>query len=240
MTAVLATTLATGLAFGATLHEQPLGVVDRQVQVTVYPERLTVDYRLGLGESSMRAALRRLGIPYPSGKAAETYRSTIAGRLPRFLTIRVNGAAVPLRLVEVAASSRHHVAAEIRYEGEFAAAGPLTVEVADENYRLVAGDHRVALRGRGGVRVTDSDGPELLVRAEPVRMEGLSRLQRDRQRCRRAVLDVVSRNQGYRLCARRTRPRPKRSSNRPQSNRPQSSLRPTTRRQPTPNNDSRD
>ena len=154
-------------------HVLPDGVVERAVQVTVYPDRLEIRYQVGFNPKTLARHLQQLApdspVPDDPDEALARYRELILPRLAQRLNVRVDGQRREVLLIEARRIFRHHAQLEcvlhVPIEAPYAST---RLQLEDENFPDAPGSHRMAVKGRAGVEVTESNAPPILARAERI------------------------------------------------------------------------
>jgi hypothetical protein len=152
-------------------HPLPDGQVERAVQVLVFPERIEMQYQVGLSDRQVLAELDRLGEANDAeddpSAALLRYGQLVAERLPSRLTVRVDARVRPVALRDLRWDERHHVRFVVVCEASVSVVSrTVRIEVRDQTSpgAAVIECRRMALRGRRGAIVTESTGETALVR----------------------------------------------------------------------------
>ena len=154
-------------------HVLPDGVVERSVQVTVYPDRLEIRYQVGFNPKTLARQLQQLAphspVPDDPNEALARYRELVLPRLAQRLNVRVDGQQREVLPIEARRIFRHHAQLEcvlhVPLEAPYAST---RLQLEDENFPDALGSHRMAVKGRAGVEVTESNVPPILARAERI------------------------------------------------------------------------
>jgi len=164
-------------------------IVDRGVQVTVFPDRVDVRYEFALTPESARAMTTpgelgadavgadAVGADTFSGESEdgreddryalmEAFRESAESEIAGRLRLSVDGQPLKLQSTGATLFPKHFVQLALGYEASFPpdiVAGKLSV--SDGCFRGVAGEHQIAIRGKGGAQIGASTVPLILVRA---------------------------------------------------------------------------
>jgi nickel/cobalt transporter (NicO) family protein len=154
----LALVVLSGELAGA--HDIPNQRVDRSIQVTVAPGRLTIDYEVSLTELTLTQDLRSLVGPRPGAERSEwmgLYGEVTGPLNAKGFLVSIDGKPVAL------ASAGYHLVVEEhpRYTFHLEAVVPTAgrLSVRDTNFVSSEGTSRLAIRGRGGVVIEGDNGP---------------------------------------------------------------------------------
>jgi hypothetical protein len=151
----------------------PDGLIHRGIQVVARPNGIDVRYQLGLSDSMVRDELQRMtteGAQVPAGaaEALMQYRDVVNKKLPERMTARIDGNAVELKPLRADLIRQHHMQIECAYRIEFTVGDqPSRLELRDDNFPDMPGDHRIAMKARGQVRILQSNQGQLLTRDGP-------------------------------------------------------------------------
>jgi ABC-type nickel/cobalt efflux system permease component RcnA len=157
------------LATPAIAHDIPNARVDRSIQATIEPERLLVDYQVGISELTLTQDLRQIIGELPGADRRGWFEEygRVSGPLnAKGVLVTVNGEEVELRAVGFDLSIEGHPLFTFHFEATIAPRGRLTLN--DTNYLASEGTSRLALRPGIGVRV-DGDGLPTDVTLIPIR-----------------------------------------------------------------------
>lgn len=156
-------------AVPARAHDIPNARVDRSIQVTVRPGRLTIDYEVGLSELTLTQDLRALIGTLPGADRGEWFAryGRVSGPLnAKGLLVSVDGRPLDLKTLGYDLRVEDHPRFTFHFETDLPPRGSLAIK--DTNYEAGEGTSRLALRGLGGV-VIRGDGLPGDVSAIPVR-----------------------------------------------------------------------
>ncbi|GAC1470833.1 MAG: hypothetical protein NVSMB9_16360 [Isosphaeraceae bacterium] len=167
----LAMALVAGWVSLSRAHEIPNARVDRSIQATIRPGRLTIDYEVGLSELTMTGDLRALIGTLPGADRREwfdRYGRETAPLNARGLLVSVEGRPLRLRTRGFELSVEDHLRYTFHFETDLPPRGRLVIQ--DNNYAAGEGTSRLALRGLEGVAIQGDDLPEdvTLIPVRPV------------------------------------------------------------------------
>ncbi len=185
MTALTLTSL--GLSLMVLGHRLPDHVVERAVQVTVYPQRIEIVYQIGFNEVTLAEQLRSLApdVPVPDSpeQTLEIYRQRILPRLADGLQVQLDGKPVTVQPREARRATLHHAQLECVMEVPLSSDDPpVSLKVHDQNFASDPGGHRMAAKGRDGPRLLNNSVPPILARVAQVPDDQLSDEQRASRR----------------------------------------------------------
>ncbi len=146
--------------FQANAHEIPNARVDRSIQVTVHPGRLTIDYEVSLSELTLLQDLRALSEPATNTDARALFEQygRISGPLnAKGFLVSAEGVPRELRMVAYELNVEEHPRITFHFETDLPPRGRISIK--DTNYESSEGTSRLALRGVGGVRIRGDDLP---------------------------------------------------------------------------------
>jgi nickel/cobalt transporter (NicO) family protein len=157
---LLALILTAAWILPAAAHDIPNAQVDRSIQATISPGRLSIDYEIDLSELTLIQDLRALIGPLPGGDRREWFDQygRVSGPLnAKGLLVRVDGRPLVLRSGGFDLSVENHVRYKFHLETDLPPSGQLAIK--DTNYASGEGCSRLALRGIGGVVIRGDDLP---------------------------------------------------------------------------------
>jgi nickel/cobalt transporter (NicO) family protein len=157
---LLASALAAGWILPARAHDIPNAQVDRSIQATVEPGRLSIAYEVDLSELTLIQDLRALvgRLPGADRRAWYDRYGRVSGPMnARGLLVSVEGRPLVLRPGGFDLSVEGHVRYTFRFEAELPPRGRLAIR--DTNYASGEGMSRLAVRGIGGIVIRGDDRP---------------------------------------------------------------------------------
>jgi nickel/cobalt exporter len=145
----------------ARAHDIPNQRVDRSIQVNVTPGRIAIDYEVSLSELTLTQDLRALTGSLPGGDRSSwlALYAQVTGPLnAKGLLVTVDDRAVSLRGQRYDLVVEEHPRYTFHFEADIPETGRLSVR--DRNYVSSEGTSRMAVRGRGGVKITGDELPD--------------------------------------------------------------------------------
>ena len=142
-------------------HDIPNQRVDRSIQATVTPGRLSIDYEVSLTELTLTQDLRSLVGPRPGAERSEwlALYGEVTGPLnAKGFLVTVDGS--PIGLASTGYHARGRGASALHVSSSrppIPARGRLSIH--DTNFVSSEGTSRLAIRGRDGVVIEGNDGP---------------------------------------------------------------------------------
>jgi nickel/cobalt transporter (NicO) family protein len=157
---LLASVLAAVWIFPAMAHDIPNAQVDRSIQATVSPGKLSISYEIDLSELTLIQDLRALTGPLPGADRREWFDQY--GRIgaplnAKGLLVTVDGRPLVLHSGGFDLSVENHVRYTFHFETDLPPRGRLAIR--DTNYASGEGRSRLALRAVGGVVIRGDDMP---------------------------------------------------------------------------------
>ncbi|HBE69336.1 MAG TPA: hypothetical protein DDW52_14410 [Planctomycetaceae bacterium] len=167
----VAACLAGGYAPG---HDLPLGHVERDMQVVAFPDRIEFQYTIEMGAATMRQMYTQLReeslknaskkrpaldqLPEETDAAWHAFREAMAPRLAANIRVMRNGKSAKLKTIESETVFKHTTSLSFVFETlrDQLDDSEYRLEVHDRNFVANDGYHRVAIKGRRGLGVTDS------------------------------------------------------------------------------------
>ncbi len=144
----------------ALAHDIPNQRVDRSIQVTLSPGRLTIDYEVSLSELTLTQDLLALTGKLPGGDRSSwlTQYAQVTGPLDaKGIFVATDGQPIELSLRSYDLVVEEHPRYTFHFESAIPNQGKLSVR--DRNYALSEGTSRLAVRGRQGVTVVGDELP---------------------------------------------------------------------------------
>jgi len=152
--------LSTSIRPRAHAHDIPSARVDRSIQVTLQPGRLSIDYEVSLAELTLTRDLRNLVGVLPEGDRDDWFRQYGEVTSPlnaKGLLVSINQRPLPLRSKGYDLVVEEHPQLTFHYEADLPHAGHLKVQ--DTNYVSSEGSSRLAIRGLDGVHLKGDSLP---------------------------------------------------------------------------------
>ena len=163
-------------------HPIPDGMIERGVQVTVYPSRVEIHYFLGASDNTFVNARpkRKTDRLADHGRSPfELYRDWAVKEIGKHLRISLDGKAIAFGAPKGHFVRQHHARIELVFVAPIKLGGEWDkLRVTDSNYRDFPGVHRVGIRCRGGTERRPSNVPEMFSRAPRRDWRKLDRQQR--------------------------------------------------------------
>jgi nickel/cobalt transporter (NicO) family protein len=144
----------------ANAHDIPNAQVDRSIQATVSPGKLSISYEIDLSELTLIQDLRALTGPLPGADRREWFDQygRVGGPLnAKGLLVTIDGRPLVLHSGDFEMSVENHVRYTFHFETDLPPRGRLAIR--DTNYASGEGSSRLALRGVGGVVVRGDELP---------------------------------------------------------------------------------
>ena len=144
----------------AQAHDIPNAQVDRSIQATVGPGKLSISYEIDLSELTLIQDLRALTGRLPGADRREWFDQygRVGGPLnAKGLLVSVDGGPLVLRSGAFDMSVENHVRYTFHFETDLPPRGRLSIR--DTNYASGEGRSRLALRVNGGVVIRGDDLP---------------------------------------------------------------------------------
>jgi nickel/cobalt exporter len=157
---LLALVLTAGWILPAHAHDIPNAQVDRSIQATVRPGRLSIAYEIGLSELTLTQDLRALIGTLPGADRREWFDQygRIGGPLnAKGLLVSVDGRPLVLRSGGFELSIENHMRYTFQFETDLPPRGRLAIQ--DTNYATGEGMSRLAVQGMSGVVIRGDDLP---------------------------------------------------------------------------------
>jgi len=148
------------LATRSPAHDIPSARVDRSIQATLAPGKLTVDYEVSLSELTLAQDFRQLVGELPGTDRPalfDAYARQTAPLNARGLLVDVDGAEVELRVAGFDVLKEGHPIIIFHFEGGLPPRGRLSIN--DTNFSSSEGSSRLALRPLGPVAIRGDDLP---------------------------------------------------------------------------------
>jgi ABC-type nickel/cobalt efflux system permease component RcnA len=144
----------------ALAHDIPNQRVDRSIQATVTPGRLSIDYEVSLTELTLTQDLRSLIGRRPGAERSEwlALYGQVTGPLnAKGFLVTVDESPIGVVSAGYSLVVEEHPRYTFHLEATIPAAGRLSIQ--DWNYVSSEGTSRLAIRGRDGVIIDGNDGP---------------------------------------------------------------------------------
>jgi ABC-type nickel/cobalt efflux system permease component RcnA len=141
-------------------HDIPNARVDRSIQATIEPERLRVDYQVGLSELTLTQDLRQIIGELPGADRRgwfEEYGRVTGPLNAKGFLVTANGEEIDLEVVGFDLAIEGHPLFTFHFQAKIPPRGRITLN--DSNYLASEGTSRLALRPGTGVRVEGDDLP---------------------------------------------------------------------------------
>ncbi len=148
-------------------HELPEGVVERDVQIIIFPERIEVQYTIEMNEKTMRAEFGKLRPDLTSEreprKAWDQYRLAVNAELPKRIVLAINDFQPELKTTSSQTLEKHGIQLMWVMSAEMGAkSDSQSITLHDKNFNDKPGYHRLALKGRRGVKIEQSTAPVIV------------------------------------------------------------------------------
>ncbi|MEM7477147.1 MAG: hypothetical protein AAF483_19360 [Planctomycetota bacterium] len=197
--ATLAAIFCLCLTNSSLAHDLDDGVVERDCQIVVFPDRVEIQYMLEMNSSTRDAIAKaekfslaktsRNGIPTTDPeavrKAWDDFREKFATRLACKLSVKIAGKSQKLQVAKSETIEKHSIRLFFTLVAKHKVTTAATaLEIADKNFSAQQGYLRMALKGRRGVEVAKSSAPPTV---SSLTREPLSKLSKDEQQERRQV-----------------------------------------------------
>ena len=138
--------------------------VDRGLQVVVFPDRVRLQYDLGLSSSAANALLKKSAPDHADIEdrraLMEAFRDLALPEIQRRCRITVNASPLALRAVETRIFPKHYVQLTFIFEAPLADAGDVVrLQLVDGSFRGCDGNHLIALKTDDGAMLRSSTVP---------------------------------------------------------------------------------
>ena len=160
----------------AAWHELEDGVISRQTQVTLRDRRVFVEYSLGLNDRTLSDTYQAL-TDKPAAEdlptRVEQFKEVLLDQLTPGIVVSVDGLRLePLeKLAERGSQHHERFIVRLQYDvPESTADGVL--QLIDQNFLSDPGPVRLALKVKGNALLLNSNVAPVIVRAEPIELEG--------------------------------------------------------------------
>lgn len=175
------------------MHEWPPGVIDRALQVDVWPDRIDLEVRLGLSAPTVLEELKSrleddsLIADLPEQRI-EQLRDLVLTELARVIELRIDGVPVSFTPVGSELSSKHHILFFCYFEAHCQIVDrPVEIVIHDRSFPKLENQLRLALRPRRTKRLRSNVEP-LVIRSDRIMLNELpSDIQKDARRIRAIV-----------------------------------------------------
>ena len=173
--------IASGFAFGAP-HVLPDDTIHRNLQVVVKKDAIEVVVELGMNDQTARQLGKKI-----DGKKdwslselelSRLFTKVAAAVVGTNLELIVDEERLPLVLISDEPAGKHHQTSRFVYRAAVKDWNEKSqVTLADGNWLDLYGQARVAVKGKG-VKLLDANAALLVVRAEPIELDELTREER--------------------------------------------------------------
>ena len=173
--------IASGFAFGAP-HVLPDDTIHRNLQVVVKKDAIEVVVELGMNDQTARQLGKKI-----DGKKdwslselelSRLFTKVAAAVVGTNLELIVDEERLPLVLISDEPAGKHHQTSRFVYRAAVKGWNEKSqVTLADGNWLDLYGQARVAVKGKG-VKLLDANAALLVVRAEPIELDELTREER--------------------------------------------------------------
>lgn len=195
---VTGTCVASLIPCVACAHDLKDGVVERDVQLVVFPDRVEVQYTVEMNPSTrdkhveQLAAIRKiksngslssrstsLRPDLTSMRAAwDDYRKLLGAALVEGVSLTIDSEQQTFELVSSETIEKHSTKLHFVFSAKFQVASRnQSLSLRDKNFKDHAGYHRMAIKGRRGVEVGDANVPIIVSRAKRVEWSKLTKQQ---------------------------------------------------------------
>lgn len=167
--------------------------IDRGLQVIVHPDRVRLQYDLGLSPAAATAMLKRHArdVPADENRRAlmEAFRDLVLPEIQRRCRVTANGAPLEFRAGESRLFPKHYVQLTCIFEAPLPAGGDtIRLQLVDGSFRGYDGNHLIALKTDDGVQLQSSTVPLILARVPHESLSSDSAAQREAARRAEAVV----------------------------------------------------
>lgn len=174
--------------------------IDRGLQLIVYPDRVRLQYDLGLSPATAISLLGQKSAGAPDAEQSletedrralmEAFRDVVLPDIQRRCRIIANQQPLPWRSLESLIFPKHYVQLSCIYEADLPTSGQtVELQLIDGSFRSCQGDHVIALKAEDGVQLQSSTVPLILARV-PRHSLGINSAA-EREAARRAEAVVV-------------------------------------------------
>ncbi|MEM6777104.1 MAG: hypothetical protein AAF670_05580 [Planctomycetota bacterium] len=150
-------------------HKLPNDEIERRVQIVVKADCVLVEYTLAMNEATVEKQLASFGIE-PAEKLEakwKQYEQIILPTLPKKIAVTFGGETLhlqPLRANYTGWSHRHLVCL---LKADISPTDSVTkIVIIDKNFPDIPGHYRIAMKGRSGVKVENTNVPPIVSRAK--------------------------------------------------------------------------
>lgn len=167
--------------------------VDRGLQLTVYPDRIRLQYDLGLSPPAAAALLVQKSRHLPETDdrrlLMEAIRDLVVPEIQQRCRMMANGQPLTWHPVEAILFPKHYVQLACIFEAPLPPAGEnIHLQLTDGSLRSCDGTHSIAVRAKGGARIQTSTAPLILARVPRQLSSNDSAAQREAARRAEAVV----------------------------------------------------
>ncbi|MEM8732978.1 MAG: hypothetical protein AAGG44_02070 [Planctomycetota bacterium] len=145
-------------------HELKDGVVERDLQVVVFPDRAEFQYSFEMNFATMRKLFEGLKsdktLPDDERAAWDAFRKVVASSLSEKIEVSIGGKRRHLKLKSSETIEKHSIKIAHVFVCDFTPEEKAqTIDLHDKNFAKAPGYHRVALKGRRGIQIEESTAP---------------------------------------------------------------------------------
>ncbi len=185
-------------------HELENGVVERDCQIVIFPDRVEIQYSLEMNaktrdqvslaakesKEQSKNTVKRSGMPsFPTTdpeelrKQWDKFRKEFAKTLAEKIEVRIDGKQAKLMPARSETLEKHSISLEFVLEIKHAVTiKGHSIDVTDKNFTENPGYLRVALKGRRKVKIADSTVPPIVSSLERTPWEKLTVKQQQKRR----------------------------------------------------------
>jgi len=167
--------------------------VDRGLQVVVFPDRVRLQYDLGLSPLAATALLEKNARDLPDTEdrraLMEAFRDMALPEIQHRCRMTVDGLPLELQAVESRIFPKRYVQLTCIFEAQLPVAGDtVRLQLVDGSFRGCNGSHLIALKTDDGAQLQSSTVPLILVRVSRQSLSNDSAAQREAARRAEAVV----------------------------------------------------
>jgi hypothetical protein len=167
--------------------------IDSGLQVVVFPDRVRVQYNIGLSPDAATTMLQQksLDLPDVNDRRAlmEAVRDLVIPEIQRRCRITAGQEPLELRAVDSQLFPKHYVQLTCIFEAALPVSGDVVrLQLVDGSFRGYDGDHSIALKTKEGAQVETSTVPLILARVPRRSSSNDSAAQRESARRAEAVI----------------------------------------------------
>lgn len=183
-------------------HELKDGVVERDVQLVVFPDRVEIQYTVEMNPRTRDQHIEQLLVAArkikPSGSsrsrttslttepdairaAWDDYCKLLASVMAEDVTLTIDSKRQAIDLVSSETIEKHSIKLHFVFAAKFQVASESqSLALRDKNFEDQPGYHRMAIKGRRGVEVTDANVPVIVSRVKRVEWSELTQRQQQK------------------------------------------------------------